>query len=249
MGWTFSCRSDECHPRRDRDEVEEAMRRTLDWARRLGSVFAPRTPALGIVQGGLHPELRRCMPARLAELDFAGYAVGGLECRRGAWRDPGGGGCGGGGAPQGRPRYLMGVGLPEDLLRFVQWDTIFSTAFCRPATGRNGMLFTSRGRMNIRLARYARDPLLPTRMWLFRVLDLLRGYLRHLAAAGRCWAHSLRRRTISTSTCLWRGAPSVRGGVTTESGLDRDRANGRRRVRMIDIAWPRRVGRVGREGC
>jgi queuine tRNA-ribosyltransferase len=87
--------------------------------------------------------------------------------------------------PQDRPRYLMGVGLPQDLLRFVGMGYDLFDCVLPTRNGRNGTCFTSRGRVNIRLARHARDP---------EPLDpacacpvcrqFSRAYLRHLAGAG-----------------------------------------------------------------
>jgi queuine tRNA-ribosyltransferase len=117
-------------------------------------------------------------------LDFPGYAVGGLSV--GEDRDitmtvaaetasalPGA-----------RPRYLMGVGLPEDLIRFVGMGYDLFDCVLPTRNGRNGMLFTAAGRVNIRLARYARDPApADPGCACYTCRTFSRAYLRHLAAA------------------------------------------------------------------
>jgi queuine tRNA-ribosyltransferase len=137
------------------------------------------------VQGGLDPELRCLHAAQLAEFDFAGYAVGGLSVgeERSVTREVAAAAAEA--LPQGRPRYLMGVGLPEDLLRFVAMGYDLFDCVLPTRNGRNGMLFTSCGRVNIRLARYARDPSPPDADCDCYVCSTFsRGYLRHLAVAG-----------------------------------------------------------------
>jgi queuine tRNA-ribosyltransferase len=169
-----------------RDAVEEAMGRTLDWAARSRvRRLAPGRLLFGIIQGGLFPDLRRLHAGQLAELDFAGYAVGGLSVgeERSVTREVAA--VAAEGLPSDRPRYLMGVGLPEDLLRFVGMGYDLFDCVLPTRNGRNGMLFTSRGRMNIRLARYARDPSPPDPECACYVCSTFsRAYLRHLAVAG-----------------------------------------------------------------
>jgi len=185
---------DECLPAdAGRHAVENAMHRTLDWGRR--SRQCPLSPGrllFGIVQGGLHADLRRRNASTLAECGFAGYAVGGLsvgEERPLTWETAA---VAAEVLPQDRPRYLMGVGLPEDLLRFVAMGYDLFDCVLPTRNGRNGMLFTSRGRVNIRLARYARDPSPPDpNCHCYVCSTFSRGYLRHLAAAGEMLAAQL----------------------------------------------------------
>ncbi len=151
---------DECVPYPcPRDYAEEAMERTHRWAAR--SRRAQRRPdqaLFGILQGSTYPELRRASAETLAGMDFAGYAIGGLSV--GEPKDvmhemleacvPL--------LPRERPRHLLGVGSPEDLIEAVargmdMFDCVLPTRIAR-----HGALFVSTGRLNIFNAHYARDP-------------------------------------------------------------------------------------------
>ncbi len=144
-------------------EAAESMRLSLDWAARSRRAFlrlqqgAGEAALFGIVQGGMYPELRRESLAGLMNIGFEGYAVGGLsvgepEAERlqvmDALKDA---------LPADRPRYLMGVGTPRDLVLAVaagmdMFDCVIPTRHAR-----NGQLFTSRGTLNIRNAKYRDD--------------------------------------------------------------------------------------------
>lgn len=170
----------------DRNEAERAMRRTLGW---LDRNLAARTDAsaalFGIVQGGLFDELREQSLAETSARPFDGIALGGVavgesseEIRRvvGAF---------GPRLPNERPRYLMGVGLPEDLVHavgsgFDMFDCVIPTRH-----GRNAQLFTSRGKLNVRNARYRIDPEPPDPACSCPVCRRFSlGYLRHLYTTG-----------------------------------------------------------------
>ncbi len=169
-----------------RTAVEDAMERTTRWAERQAKLaIASDRHLYGIVQGGLESDLRRRHARQLAALGFPGYAVGGLsvgEDRR-MTRDIAAETAAA--LPVDRSRYLMGVGLPQDLLRFVgmgydQFDCVLPTR-----NGRNGSCFTWQGRVNLRLARHARsrEPLDEScACYTCRGFSL--GYLRHLTASG-----------------------------------------------------------------
>jgi queuine tRNA-ribosyltransferase len=171
------------------ERARHAAARTLDWARRCREAFAQRgDPArqmlFGIVQGGTHADLRRENADRLVELEFPGYAVGGLAvgephaltleiAAEVAAR-----------LPADRPRYLMGVGKPEDLPAYIERGVDLMDCVLPTRNARNGCLFTSQGRLLIKNARYAADP---------RPIDpecccavcrrYSRAYLRHLFLA------------------------------------------------------------------
>jgi queuine tRNA-ribosyltransferase len=178
---------DECLPAdADRAAVEAAMERTTRWAVRSRTApLLPERRLFGIVQGGLFPDLRRAHAERLAELGFSGYAVGGLSVgeEREVTREVAAGAAAA--LPPGRPRYLMGVGLPQDLLRFIGMGYDLFDCVLPTRNGRNGTWFTADGRLNIRLARHAGDagPVDPT-CACYACRTFSRAYLRHLANAG-----------------------------------------------------------------
>jgi queuine tRNA-ribosyltransferase len=142
----------------DSDTVGAAVRRTTAWARRCRQARRRDDQALfGIVQGGLEPEWRRRSAANLLEIGFDGYAVGGLsvgEEKQAMYRMldvtvPE--------LPRDRPRYLMGVGMPEDLVEGVARGIDLFDCVLPTRHGRTGWLFTSSGRVIIKQAQYARD--------------------------------------------------------------------------------------------
>ncbi|OGO45335.1 MAG: tRNA guanosine(34) transglycosylase Tgt [Chloroflexi bacterium RBG_16_60_22] len=149
---------DECTAYGDPPEkVREAMHRTHRWAERcLKAQQRPDLALYAIVQGGTFPDLRRESAEYLTSLDFPGYAVGGLsvgEPKEVTWatleetvpRLPGD-----------KPRYLMGVGAPEDIVAGVARGVDIFDCALPTRVARNGALFTGRGRVNIRRAAYAR---------------------------------------------------------------------------------------------
>lgn len=182
---------DECPPGGSpRERAAQAVERSLVWARR--SLAVPLLPGqllFGIVQGGVYHDLRKQHAHELVALDFPGYAVGGLSVgeERGVTREV---------AeatiehlPADRPRYLMGVGYPEDLIRFVAMGYDFFDCVLPTRNGRNGLLFTSQGRMNIRLARYREDPQPPDPSCpCYTCRTFSRAYLRHLSLANEMLA-------------------------------------------------------------
>ncbi len=145
------------------EHARHAAARTLDWARRSAAYFAAHgDPAqqmqFGIVQGGAYADLRRQSADQLAGLNFPGYAVGGLAvgephtltCEMAAEVTAR--------LPTDRPRYLMGVGKPEDLADYVRHGIDMMDCVLPTRNARNGCLFTSQGRVLIKNARYAEDP-------------------------------------------------------------------------------------------
>lgn len=180
-------------PRIPADDVEDAVRRTIAWARRCKAAHARPDQALyGIVQGGLDLTLRRRCLAELGDIGFDGYALGGLsvgeppaEMRSllDVFADE---------LPADRPRYLMGVGTPGDLVHAVaagidQFDCVLPTR-----NGRKGYAFTSRGVVRVRNARHrlADEPLDPA-CACEACRGFSRGYLRHLVMNGEALGATL----------------------------------------------------------
>ncbi len=177
---------DECAEPLDRAYNEEALRRTHAWAVRCRAAHKRPDQALfGIVQGGIFGDLRRESAATLAALDFPGYAIGGLsvgetKAQMYATLDltvPA--------LPADKPRYLMGVGAPEDVVEGVARGIDIFDCVLPTRVARNGGLFTRQGRLNLRNARYAADPLpVEPDCDCYCCQHFSRAYLRHLFKAG-----------------------------------------------------------------
>jgi queuine tRNA-ribosyltransferase len=184
----------------DHARAAQAAKRTTEWARRCRDYArdhadagtTPGQSVFGIVQGGMHADLRRESARQLVDLDFPGYAVGGLavgephptsiEMARATTDE----------LPEDRPRYVMGVGLPEQLTDYVSCGIDMMDCVLPTRNARNGCLFTSAGRVNIKNARYAEDsrpvdekcPCMVCRTY-------SRAYLRHLFMANEMLASIL----------------------------------------------------------
>lgn len=178
---------DECVPHDvGRAAVQAAAERTLRWAERSRAVPLPAGRHLfGIVQGGLLEDVRNWHAAHLAALDFPGYAVGGLSVGEERSVTHAVAATTAAALPRERPRYLMGVGLPQDLLRFIAMGYDMFDCVLPTRNGRNGTYFTSVGRVNIRRAEHTRanEPIDPA-CTCYVCRKFSRGYLRHLNIAG-----------------------------------------------------------------
>lgn len=182
---------DEC-PRADQpyDEIVRSMELSMRWARRSRSAFdaggkhAERSALFGIQQGALNEELRRRSAEMLTDIGFDGYAVGGLAVGEGqdamfATLDfaPGQ-------LPADRPRYLMGVGKPDDLVGAVERGIDMFDCVLPTRSGRNGQAFTWHGPLNLRNSRFAEDEEpLDARCTCNVCATFSRAYLHHLVRA------------------------------------------------------------------
>jgi queuine tRNA-ribosyltransferase len=174
-----------------REEAERAMRLSLKWAERSMIAFGeqPGRAIFGIVQGGTEKDLRAFSAKELAEMNFPGYAIGGLAV----------------GEPQaqmletieavvphlpaGKPRYLMGVGTPDDLLQAIRRGVDMFDCVMPTRAGRHGLVFTRRGRLILRNARFADDPRPIDPMSSSPMArDYSRAYWRHLVKSGEILA-------------------------------------------------------------
>lgn len=152
---------DECTPfPATEEQAALSMRLSMRWAKRCRDAFVPREGygLFGIVQGSVYPGLRAESVAALTSTGFEGYAVGGLAVGEGqeamfAVLD-----CTVPLLPQDRPRYLMGVGTPQDLVGAVRRGIDMSDCVIPTRSGRTGRAYTSRGVLNIRNAKHAEDP-------------------------------------------------------------------------------------------
>ena len=185
---------DECPAHDDSlEKVKMAMERTHRWAERCQKVQKRRDQALyAIAQGGIFPELRRQSAEYLASLDFPGYAIGGLsigEPKRVtlamieatvAW------------LPEDKPRYLMGVGSPEDIVEAVARGIDMFDSALPTRVARNGALFTWQGRRNIGNAAYSQmeQPIVPG-CDCYTCRNFSAAYLHHLFGCDELLAYRL----------------------------------------------------------
>jgi queuine tRNA-ribosyltransferase len=184
---------DECAEPGDRAYNEQALARTHAWAQRCQSAQTRGDQALfGIVQGGIFADLRQQSARFLAGLGFPGYAIGGLsvgetKAQMHAMLDittPL--------LPADKPRYLMGVGAPEDLLEGVARGIDLFDCVLPTRLARNAALFTRQGRINIRNARFERDALpIEEGCQCTTCQSFSRAYVRHLFKAGELLAYRL----------------------------------------------------------
>ena len=207
LGADIAMAFDECteYPA-GRNRAEESLRLTMAWARRSLDHFRAhreqvawrdelpgRAQSLfGIVQGGAYKDLRRESAERLVEMDFDGYAIGGLSV--GEPREltlemiaavlPL--------LPAGKPRYLMGVGYPDEIEQYARMGVDMMDCVLPTRAARHGLLFTSEGRLNIKGKRYAEDQGPPDPACHCMVCRRYsRAYLRHLIQAGEALSGTL----------------------------------------------------------
>jgi len=174
---------DECTPYpADLKEAEDSMQLSLRWAARSKQAHGDNPNALfGIVQGGMHPELRLQSLQGLVQIGFDGYAIGGLsvgepkeEMRKILnYTAPL--------LPQDKPRYLMGVGTPEDIVEAVLAGMDMFDCVMPTRNARNGHLFTRHGDVRIRNSRYRHDTQpLDAECACYTCRNFTRAYLHHL---------------------------------------------------------------------
>lgn len=175
-------------------EIEKSLAMSMRWAKRSKDAFGeqPGRACFGIVQGGVYPHLRQRSADNLKAIGFDGYAVGGLAVGEGQAAMfetleatvPH--------LPADRPRYLMGVGKPDDIVGAVERGIDMFDCVLPTRSGRNGQAFTWEGTLNLRNARHAEDqgPLDPTcRCPACRQFS--RAYLHHVVKAGEIIASML----------------------------------------------------------
>jgi queuine tRNA-ribosyltransferase len=160
MGVDVAMMLDECPPWPvEKEAAEASWERTLAWARRARAVWNGGPGGLfGIVQGSVYPDLRQRAAAELAELGFDGHAIGGVSVgepvpeRRAVveWTAPA--------LPAEKPRYLMGVGYPEDILHAVTHGVDLFDCVLPARNARHAVLFTRRGVLRMKNAKYKDDP-------------------------------------------------------------------------------------------
>jgi queuine tRNA-ribosyltransferase len=173
---------DECPPSlSDRRALESSVARTTRWLQRCANAWTRRSSLFGIVQGGLDPDLRRRHVEEVCAIDLPGYALGGYsvgEEREAMYESVA---LSAPLLPAERPRYLMGVGAPRDLLTCVAAGIDLFDCVLPTRCARNGLLFTSEGKVVIKNALYARDErAVDPRCDCYTCRNFSRAYLRHL---------------------------------------------------------------------
>ena len=233
LGADIAMAFDECteYPA-DRARAEESLRMTMAWARRSLDHFHAhcdevvwrydyperRQSLFGIVQGGMYADLRRECAERLIEMDFDGYAIGGLSV--GEPREmtlemigevlPL--------LPKDKPRYVMGVGYPDEIEQYARMGVDMMDCVLPTRAARHGLLFTSEGRLNIKNKQYAEDQSPPDpRCGCMVCRRYTRAYLRHLMQAREALSGTLN--TIHNLAYYLGIMERVRGSL--EQGLPR----------------------------
>jgi len=195
LGADITMAFDECTPfPAERETVEASMELSMRWAERSRRAFVERPGhgIFGIVQGGVHADLRERSAARLVEIGFDGYAIGGLAIGEGQETTfamveatvPF--------LPDDRPRYLMGVGKPSDIVGAVKRGIDMFDCVLPTRSGRTAQAFTREGALNLRNARHADDlaPLDPE-CGCPACTGFSRAYLHHLVKSGEILASML----------------------------------------------------------
>lgn len=206
-----------------REKAEKSMRMTHDWAVQCRARWEEREATnqalFGIVQGSVFDDLRRESAAGLVDLDFPGYAIGGVSVGESKEEMIQAVECAAPCLPELKPRYLMGVGPPEDILNAIERGVDMFDCVMPTRNARNGSLFTSEGKLNIKNARYAQD---------FGPLDAAcecivcrtytRAYLHHLYRAREIL--SLRLNTLHNLFFMLQLADSARKAIRDGRFLD-----------------------------
>jgi queuine tRNA-ribosyltransferase len=175
------------------EEAKEAVMLTNDWAlRSIRKAKELGMKVFGIVQGGVFSDLRKASAEYLVNLDFDGYAIGGLgigESKEDMWR-----------VtedvlkylPADKPRYLMGIGKPEDFVEGIRRGVDMFDCVVPTRNARNGTLYTDRGRILVKRERYKKDTEpIDSECGCFTCRNYSKGYLRHLFMSGEVLAFRL----------------------------------------------------------
>lgn len=185
---------DECLPYPcERDRAKQSMYRTIDWAKRCLSAHKNKRQALfAIVQGSVFKDIREECADRLVEIGFNGYAIGGLSVGEGnllmnevlEYTVSH--------LPEEKPRYLMGVGFPADILDGIEHGIDLFDCVIPTRNGRNGCAFTSEGKLKINNSRYKEDEKpLDANCNCYTCRNFSRAYIRHLLTANEILGLSL----------------------------------------------------------
>ena len=174
------------------EEAQKSMELSLRWAKRSKDAFNGKNALFGIIQGGMYEDLRAISIQKLIELDFDGYAIGGLSVGEpkheminvinylSAY------------LPKNKPRYLMGVGTPEDILNAIELGVDMFDCVMPTRNARNGWLFTKRGDIKIKNSKYRNDTnKLDNDCACYTCQNFSRSYLHHLHKIGEMLGSTL----------------------------------------------------------
>ena len=212
---------DECIPYPATDEyVRQSTERTLRWTRRCVDAKTRDDQALfGIIQGGMNEDLRRHSVEQTVALDLPGYALGGLSVgeskdqmmRITRFAAPL--------LPEDKPRYVMGVGHPEDILEMIAAGVDMFDCVMPTRNARTGTLYTSRGRVNMRNARHKNDSSpLDEECPCYTCRNHTRAYLRHLFISGE--PSVLRMLTLHNLTFYFEMMKKARQAIANGNFID-----------------------------
>jgi len=230
---------DECteHPA-DEARTRESMELTLRWAKRCKAYFdahksevpwglSGEQALFGIIQGGMYADLRRESAERTVEMGFSGYAIGGLSVGESREKTQEMIAHTLEFLPKDRPRYVMGVGYPEEIAQYAAMGVEMMDCVLPTRAARHGLLFTSEGRLNIKNARFAQDQGPPDPKCGCKVCSrYTRAYLRHLFVTGEPLAGALNTvhnlafyldtmRAVRHAICLGAGSGILSGSVSS----------------------------------
>ena len=185
---------DECIPHNaNREYARDSTARTIRWAERcLQARSRPDQLMFGIIQGGMYEDLREQCVREMNSMPFDGFAVGGLGVGEGEELLHSIAASTVGLLPKARPRYLMGVGRPEDIVSAVRAGFDLFDCVLPTRNARNGTLFTAQGKLSIKRAEFASDPRPPDDTCdCYCCRNFSRAYLRHLYVAGEILSSQL----------------------------------------------------------
>ena len=185
---------DECIPHNaNREYARDSTARTIRWAERcLQARSRPDQLMFGIIQGGMYEDLREQCVREMNSIPFDGFAVGGLGVGEGEELLHSIAASTVGLLPKARPRYLMGVGRPEDIVSAVRTGFDLFDCVLPTRNARNGTLYTAQGKLSIKRAEFASDPRpLDETCDCYCCRNFSRAYLRHLYVAGEILSSQL----------------------------------------------------------
>jgi queuine tRNA-ribosyltransferase len=209
----------------DINRTEKSLTLTTLWAKRCKEAFNSDKQALfGIVQGGMYPALRKKSAEQIIEVGFPGYAIGGLSVgeekvlmhETAAYTTTF--------LPEDKPRYLMGVGTPEDLLQCSSFGVDMFDCVMPTRNARNGSLFVQGGKINIRNEQYKSDSSpIEEGCTCYTCKNFSRAYLRHLIMAGEILA--MRLLTLHNSTFYQQWMASIRKAIEDDTPFNMEWSN------------------------